>query len=195
MGKVIAGFAMSLDGFIAGSGNDVGRLFRWLANGDTPLPIPSTDRVFMTSAVSAEVYREMFETTGAHVTGRGDFDASDAWGGKHPLNVPAFIVTHRVPQEWAGEGSPFTFVTDGVESAIEQARKAAGDKNVIVGGSQITQQCLKARLLDEIHIDLVPVLLGEGIRLFEHLGEPVELEITSVAQSIGVTHLAYRVVK
>jgi dihydrofolate reductase len=94
------------------------------------------------------------------------------------------------------EGSPFTFVTEGIESAVEQARAAAGDRNVAVSTASTTQQCLKAGLLDEIHIDLAPALLGDGIRLFDHLGaEPVELEIIRVVEAPGVTHLAYRVVK
>lgn len=194
MGKVITGFAMSLDGFIADSEDGVGQLFQWLSNGDTALPI--IGRVFMTSAASAAHYRELMETTGAQVTGRRDFDVSKAWGGQHPFGIPTFIVTHSVPQEWVKEGSPFTFVTDGVESAVAKAREAAGNKNVSVGGSQITRQCLKAGLLDELFIDLVPVLLGEGIRLFEHLGiEPVELEITRVVDAPGVTHLRYQIVK
>jgi dihydrofolate reductase len=196
MSKTIAVFAMSLDGFIADPEDDVGRLFGWLSGGDTPFPIPGEDRVFMTSPASAEHYREIFETTGAAVTGRRDFDVSNAWGGKYPMGVPAFIVTHTVPQEWAGEGSPFTFVTDGIESALEKAKAAAGDKAVLVSGSKITQQCLKAGLLDEIQIDLVPVLLGAGVRLFDHLGtEPIALDSTSVVSAPGVTHLKYRVVR
>lgn len=94
------------------------------------------------------------------------------------------------------EGSPFTFVTDGVASAIEQAQAVVGGKTVAVSGSQITRQCLQAELLDEIQIDLVPVLLGDGIRLFEQLGtEPIELETLGVVKAPGVTHLRFRVVK
>jgi dihydrofolate reductase len=105
-------------------------------------------------------------------------------------------VTHRIPQEWVKEGSPFTFVTDGVVSAVERAKQAAGDRNVAVSGSQIVQQCLKAGLLDEIQIDLVPILLGAGIRLFDKLGsEPIDLESTGVIEGSGVTHLKFRVVK
>jgi len=111
------------------------------------------------------------------------------------LGVPAFVVTHTVPQEWVYEGSPFTFVTDGVESAVEQARAVAGDKNAAVGAASMAQQCIKAGLLDEIHVDLVPVLLGGGVRLFEHLGtEPIELESTRVIEAPDVTHLTFRVV-
>jgi dihydrofolate reductase len=198
MGKVGAGFSMSLDGFIAGPNDDVQRLFAWMTQGDTDLTLSTGDRDIdlEVSSKSAEFFEEMVRTTGAIVSGRRMFDVAGAWGGKHPLDAPVFVVTHSVPQEWVKEGSPFTFVTDGVESAIEKAKKVAGDKNVGVGGADITRQCLKARLLDEISIDLVPVLLGSGVRLFEHLGiEPIELERTGVIESPGVTHLSFRVVK
>jgi dihydrofolate reductase len=196
MGKVISGFTMSLDGFIAEPNDDVGRLFKWYYSGDTPFPLPGTDMVFKMSRASAELFQDLFRTTGALVTGRRDFDVSRAWGGQPPFSVPTFIVTHTVPQEWVYARSAFTFVTDGVESAIEQARQAAGDKNVVVGGSKITQQCIKAGLLDEIYIDLASMLLGDGISLFGQLGiEPVELERTEVIEGTDVTHLRFRIVK
>ena len=117
-------------------------------------------------------------------------------GWQPPGGGPCFVVTHTVPPEWVKEGSPFTFVTDGVESAIRQAKKAAGDKNVAVSSASIAQQCIKAGLLDEIQIDLAPVLLGGGVRLFDHLGAvPIELERTRVVGATGVTHLCFRVVK
>jgi dihydrofolate reductase len=113
-----------------------------------------------------------------------------------PLGVPTFVLTHTVPQEWVYEGSPFAFVTEGVESAVEQAKQAAGEKDVAVGAASIVQQCIRAGLLDEIHVDLVPVLLGEGVRLFDHLGTgPIELERTEVVEGAGVTHLTFRVVR
>ena len=198
MGKVGAGFSMSLDGFIAGPNDDVQRLFGWMTLGDTELTLSTGDRDIdlEVSSKSAEIFEEMIRTTGAIVSGRRMFDVAGAWGGKHPLGAPVFVVTHNVPQEWVKEGSPFTFVMDGVESAVEQAKKVAGDKNVGVGGAHIVQQCLRAGLLDEIGIDLVPVLLGEGIRLFDHLGvDPIELETISVIEAPGVTHLRFRVVK
>jgi dihydrofolate reductase len=106
------------------------------------------------------------------------------------------VVTHTVPEAWANKESIFTFVTDGVESAVAQAKQVAGDKNVGVGGADITQQCIKAGLLDEFQIDLVPVLLGDGLRLFDHLGiAPVELESTGVTVDHGVTHLSFRILK
>lgn len=195
MGNVIAGFTMSLDGFIAGSNDEVNQIMRWYFSGDTEFPVAHGSMVFKVSSASARLLRERFSSIGAIVTGRRDFDVSRAWGGKPPLPVPIFIVTHRIPQEWAHEGSPFTFVTDGVESAVEQARQVARGKHIAVGSSTTTQQCLQSGLLDEIEIDLVPILLGAGVRLFQHVGKQIELEQTSVVVAQDVTHLRYNVVK
>jgi dihydrofolate reductase len=204
MRKVSMGLSMSLDGFIAGPndgperplGEGGERIFAWYSGGDTEYRLPGTEMVFRISLQSAELLREAHSKMGAFVTGRRTFDITNGWGGSPPLGVPTFVVTHTVPQEWVYEGSPFTFVTDGVESAIEKAREAAGDKDVAVGAASIVQQCIEAGLLDEIHIDLVPVLLGGGVRLFDHLGtEPIDLERTRVIEAPGVTHLTFRVVK
>jgi dihydrofolate reductase len=204
MGKVRTGHSMSLDGFIAGPndgpeapmGDGGERLLAWYSGGDTEYRLPGTEMVFKVSPQSAELLRQTRRTTGALVTGRRTFDLTDGWGGRHPLDVPVFVVTHTVPQEWVYEGSPFTFVTDGLESALEQAKAVAGEKDVGLVGASIVQQCIRAGLLDEIHVDLVPVLLGDGVRLFDHLGtEPVELESTRVIEGAGVTHLTFRVVK
>jgi dihydrofolate reductase len=129
------------------------------------------------------------------VWGRKTFDIAHAWGG-HPPGSPAFIVTHNIPQEWVREGSPFIFVTDGVESAISQAKKAAGDKDVVICTANILQQALKAGLVDEIYMDLAPILIGDGVSLFDRLGiGPVNLECIQVIQTKDVIHLGYRVVK
>jgi dihydrofolate reductase len=204
MGNVIVELSMSLDGFVAGPNdgpdNSLGdggeRLFQWYSSGDTAFPLPGTDMVFKISRVSAELLREEWAKLGAMVTGRRMFDIARAWGGKPPGGGPCFVVTHTVPQEWVKDGSPFTFVTDGVESAIRQAKQAAGDKNVSASSASIAQQCLRLGLLDEIQIDLVPVLLGGGVRLFDHLGAtPIELESTGVIVAPSVTHLKFRIVK
>ena len=204
MGKVATGLSMSLDGFIAGPGDGpespLGeggeRLFAWYSGGDTEYGLPGTELVFHVSQQSAEVFREAHAGMGAFVTGRRTFDITSGWGGNPPLGVPTFVVTHTVPEEWAYEGSPFRFVTDGVEDAVEKARAAAGDKDVAVGAASIAQQCIRAGILDEIHVDLVPVLLGDGVRLFEHLGTgPIELGSTRVIEGAGVTHLRFRVVR
>jgi len=204
MGKVRTGHSTSLDGFIAGPndgpeapmGDGGERLLAWNAAGDTEYRLPGTEMVFNVSPQSADLLRETRRTTGALVTGRRTFDLTNGWGGRHPLDVPVFVLTHTVPQEWVSEGSPFTFVTDGLESAVKQAKAVAGDKDVGVIGASLVQQCIKAGLLDEIHVDLVPVLLGGGVGLFEHLGAgPIELESTRVIEGAGVTHLTFRVVR
>jgi dihydrofolate reductase len=204
MGIVRTGHSTSLDGFIAGPndgpeapmGEGGERLLAWYSGGDTEYRLPGTEMVFKVSPQSAELLRETSRTTGALVTGRRTFDLTQGWGGRHPLDVPVFVVTHTVSQEWVYEGSPFTFVTDGLESAVEQAKSVAGDKDVGAVGASIVQQCIRAGLLEEIHVDLVPVLLGGGVRLLDHLGtEPIDLERTRVIEGAGVTHLTFRVVR
>src|SRR5919206_4130079 len=163
MGKVSMGLSMSLDGFIAGPndgperplGEGCERLFEWYSGGDTEYRLPGTEMVFRISPQSAELLREVHGKIGAFVTGRRTFDITNGWGGSPPLGVPTFVLSHTVPQDWVYEGSPFTFVTEGVESAVEQARAVAGDKDVAVGAASIVQQCIRAGLLDLIHIDLV----------------------------------------
>jgi dihydrofolate reductase len=205
MGKVRTGHSTSLDGFIAGPndgpdapmGEGGERLLAWYSAGDTEYRLPATQMVFKVSAQTAELLRETRTTTGALVTGRRTFDLTNGWGGRHPLDVPVFVLTHTVAQQqWVYERSPFTFVTDGLESALEQAKAMAGAKEVGVVGASLVQQCIRAGVLEEIHLDLVPIVLGEGVRLLEHLGtEPLELEITRVIEGAGVTHLTFRVVK
>jgi dihydrofolate reductase len=198
MGTVGVGFSMSLDGFIAGPGDDEERLFAWYFSGETDVNVPMGDEEMelKLSEESAEQVEGAGQTVGAIVSGRRTFDVAGAWGGRHPMDVPVFVVTHTIPQEWAERESPFTFVTDGVESAVAQAKAIAGEKNVGVTGPDIMRQCIELGLLDEIGIDLVPVLLGDGIRLFDFPGgETVELERLSVVAAPGVTHLRFRVVK
>src|SRR5690242_16506350 len=198
MGKVGTGFSMSLDGCVAGPGDDVGRLFKWYFIGDTSHEVVSGDATFEVSSEGAEFIEQAGSASGAVVAGRRLFDITNGWGGKHPMDVPVFVVTHTVPQEWVDShiGAPFTFVTDGLESAIEQAKAVAGDKMVAIASPSIVQQCINTGLLDEINIDLIPVLLGDGIRLFDRLNAGlIELESISVSRSPGVTHLNFRVLK
>ena len=195
MGKVIFNISVSLDGFVESSVDGVARLFRWYFNGDTEVPF-SDDLTFRVSAASAALFRESWPTVGADITGRRNFDVANAWSGKPPLGVPCVVVTHRVPQEWVYEGSPFTFVTEGIESAVAMAQALAGDKHVAISTPSIMQQCLRAGLLDEITLDLVPVLLGEGTKLFDNLPQAgVNLEPLGVVIGDGVTHVRYRVIK
>jgi dihydrofolate reductase len=200
MGKVIAGLSMSLDGFIAGPndgpgnplGDGGGRLFDWWTAGTERL---GPDDRFRPPARSRAVVEEMFQA-GAIITGRRTFDIADGWGGHHPMGVPFFLLTHNPPDRWTGPGTGGTVVTGGIEAALKQARAVAGDRDIGVCAADVAQQYLKGGLLDEIHIDLIPVLLGSGVRLFASLGDrQFGLEPTRVVESDGVTHLSYRVLK
>jgi dihydrofolate reductase len=204
MGRIVAELSVSLDGFVAGPNdhpeNGMGdggmRLFDWYSSGDVAFPLPGTGMVFQLSRASAELLREEWGNMGAMVAGRRMFDIAHAWGGHPPGGGPCFIVTHSAPQEWVKPGSPFIFVTDGVESAIRQARQVAGDKDVDVSSASIVQQCLRLGLLDEIQLDLAPVLLGGGVRLFDNLGgQQVQLERIRIVDAPGVTHMRFRVIK
>jgi dihydrofolate reductase len=192
MEQVIVHMSMSLDGFVAGPnvglerpmGEGGERLHEWL------FAEPRDPR-------DAEVAAEMLAEIGAVVLGNRTFTVGEAqWGGATPFPVPCFVLTHVAREELVKGPTSFTFVTDGVESALGQARAAAGDKHVALMGADVTQQFLRAGLLDELQINLVPVLLGGGTRLFEHLGaDHVELEQTRVIESPRVTHLRFRVLK
>jgi dihydrofolate reductase len=208
MANVIVALGMSLDGFIAAANDgfdnpdDGMRLFRWYFDGDTPIPQYQeaasrgvSAAPFALSACSAVVFQDLLDSSGAVVTGRRTYDVSNGWGGNGPMpRLPLFVVTHRLPVEIPAGECSYTFVTDGVESAIEQAKAAAGDKYVSLMGASVPQQCLRAGLLDEIQIHLVPTLLRSGTRLFEHLGDRrIELEAVGVVECPGVTHLRFRV--
>ncbi|HKZ03137.1 MAG TPA: dihydrofolate reductase family protein, partial [Pyrinomonadaceae bacterium] len=124
------------------------------------------------------------------------YDLVDGWGGSHPLpGVPVFVLTHDAPNENPKGKTPFTYVTDGIASAITQAKEAAGDKNVyVIGGANVAQQCIREGQLDEIRLHIAPHLFGAGIRLFDNLGtEPIELETMSVIEAPEVAHLGFRV--
>lgn len=193
MGKVVFNMSVSLDGFVAGPNDEVDKLFAWYQSGDTELPLPGTGMVFNVSQTSADHIRATWPLYGAMITGRRNFDHAKAWGGQPPGGYNCFVVTHRVPSEWVYEGSPFTFVTDGIESAVAQAREAAGAKHVAVSTATMMRQCLAAGLLDELHLDMAHVLLGEGVRLYGQ--ETAQLERLGVVQAPDVTHLSFRVLK
>jgi dihydrofolate reductase len=181
MGDLIANMSMSLDGFVEDADGGVDEVFGWCAT------VPE-------GSASADYRRDAQARVGALLCGRRLFDLAKGWGGRHPIDVPVFVVTHRVPDDWAHPDAPFTFVIDGVASAVEQARVAAGDRDVAVASPDITRQCLDLGLLDAIAVDLVPVLLGAGKPFFADLGRtPVGLDDPTVVAGLGVTHLLYRV--
>jgi dihydrofolate reductase len=194
MSKVVALMSMSLDGYVADASDGVDEVFDWYFSGDVEVPTPTSEFTFRVSPPSAEHLRSLMAETGAMLTGRRTFERADGWGGRHPFDVPAFVVTHQVPEGWPRPGSTVQFVTDGIESAVARAKAAAGPKSVGVHGAQTIQQCLDAGLLDEIHVDLAAVLLGEGVRLFDDLAStPIVLGNPAVVAGVGVTHLRYPV--
>jgi dihydrofolate reductase len=213
MTQLTLDISMSLDGFIAGPNPTVEQplgeggegLHEWvfglkswrephgLAGGDTN--------------ADDEVMRESFAATGAVLMGRRMFSGGEGpweddpmadgwWGDDPPFGVPVFVLTHHARETVEKQGgTSFTFVTDGPEAALERAREAAGDRNVaIAGGAGVVQQYLRAGLLEELQIHVVPVLLGGGVRLLDGL-DPLQLEVTRVVESPAVTHLKYRVVR
>jgi dihydrofolate reductase len=196
MSKVYTGASMSLDGYIAGLGESgFEHLFKWYANGDVAVPTAKPAMTLQMTPQSADHFRTIGETIGAIVVGRKLFDSTGGWGGNHPMGLPVVVLSHSVPDGWPRDDAPFSFVTEGIERAIEVARERAGDKVVGVNGGTIARQCLEAGLLDEIWVDLVPVLLGGGTPFFDQLATaPSELEgPISVVNGADVTHLRYRV--
>lgn len=188
MTKVIFNISMSLDGYIVGLNDDASLLHSWYFSGDTELP----GTPFKIAKASVELMTEAAASIGAMITGKKTFDVSNAWGGYPPLGVHHFVVTHNPVKEWQKEDSPFTFVTNGVKQAIELAKKKAGQKNVCISSASILQQALKEKLVDEIHLDVVPVLLGNGTPLFLNTTE-TKLELLRTVSGIGVVHLAFKV--
>jgi dihydrofolate reductase len=168
MTKVVAQAIMSLDGYVAKPDNTIGNLFDWLQNGDVSITTPATDFAVHLTPESAEHWRAWVSSLGALVCGRTLFDVTNGWNGRHTLDVPVVVVTHHVPTDWVADhpDAPFSFITDGVEAAVARAKEIAGDRDVTVSGGTIARQCLDLGLLDEVAVDLVPVIMGEGNRPF-----------------------------
>lgn len=194
MSKVVALMSTSVDGYVADPDDGVGAVFDWYFSGDVEVPTAAGDLTFRVSAPSADHLRRLMADAGAFLTGRRTFEVAHGWGGQHPWGVPAFVVTHRVPEGWPRPGSTVEFITDGIEAAVGRARAAAREKSVFVHGAQTIRHCLNAGLLDELQIDVAAVLLGTGVRLFDHLARaPIVLGDPTVVAGVGVTHLRYPV--
>lgn len=186
---------MSLDGYVADRNDGVGDVFDWYFNsGDTEVHTGGSDPMtFEVSEPSARHIREVTSELGAVLTGRRTFEVAHGWGGNHAWG-PAFVLTHQVPSGWPRPHSTVHIVTDGMESAVSQAKAAAGGKAVGVHGADTIQQLLNAGLLDEISVDIAAVLLGSGIRLFDQLDRtPAVLGDPTVVGGTRVTHLRYPV--
>lgn len=192
MGKVFFDLSMSLDGFIAGAnrrpdeplGDGGERLHDWMFAGRS-------------DAESRAFQEEVFAPVGAMVMGRRMADVGiGPWGDNPTFHMPVYVVTHRAHDPIVKDGgTTYTFVTDGLDSALRQAQMAAGEKDIAIGGgAHIVRQCLAAGVIEEIRLHLIPVLLGDGIRLFDRaITQPPELATTSVQEADGVVHLRYRV--
>ncbi len=193
MSKVILDISMSLDGLVAQPDDDPGPVHEFFFAGGTE----DENGIFRTSGATTEVLRESIAAAGAVVTGRRTYDLTNGWGGDHPMRVPCFVVTHDPPADVPDGPTRFTFVTDGIESAVRQAGAAAGEKDVsIMGGASIARQALESGLLDELRIHLAPVILGGGIRLFDGLAPArIRLEQLRVIEAPGVTHITYAVIR
>ena len=200
MGTVQAQAIMSLDGYVARQDNTIGSLFDWLQNGDVAIPTPAGDFTVNLTPASAEHWRQWVSSLGALVCGRTLFEVAGGWQGRHTLDVPVVVVTHHVPTDWvdAHPDAPFTFVADGVEAAVAHALDLAGDRVVSVAGGTIARQCLDLGLLDEVAVDRVPVVMGEGNRPFfgRLSSEEVLLGNPTVCdQGDRVTHLVFPVAR
>jgi dihydrofolate reductase len=192
MGKVIVSATVSLDGFIAADDDAVGPLFDWYGNGDVAVTLADPDRVFHVSEASAGYIRSELGNVRAAVIGRHLFDITNGWNGVPAAGEHVFVVTHRPPTDWSFPDAPFSFVTDGVASAIAQARAFAGDGDVSVTAGDIGRQALEAGLVDELHLCVVPVLFGGGKRFFGSSTQQM-LENPRIIEGDRVLHLAYAV--
>ena len=197
MGKILMGVAaVSLDGYIADDTDDVGPLFDWLGTGDVSWTLPGSDHAARTTQASADLMRSHYRNVSANVIGRRLFDLTNGWNGKPAAYEHVFVVTHRAPTDWEHAGTaPFTFVDD-VEKAIAAAREFAGDRDVDVAGGQIGSQALELGLIDQVVVNLVPVVFGSGRPFFATgaLPELLRLENPStIVQGDRVTHLVYDV--
>lgn len=193
MGKVLTHMTMSLDGFIADPNDQPRELFDWYGAGDVTVPSANKDISFQVDDASAELLGDLTGRSGALVSGRRLFDLTDGWGDRHPAGAPVVVVTHRPPENAAARWPRTTFV-DGVEAAITEARKIAGDQDVVIMSPKIIQQALDLGLVDEVCVSLAPVLFGEGISYFAKLDRGHRLlDDPTVVQGRRALHLRYPV--
>jgi dihydrofolate reductase len=195
MGKVIVSAAVSLDGYIADESGGVGPLFDYYVNGDVEVTLGDPDRVFRVTRPTAD-YLHRFATAnvGCVVIGRNLFDLTNGWNGRPATGEAVFVVTHEPPAGWPFPDAPYTFVTDGVPAAISMARDFAGDRDVSVNAGNVGGQAIEAGLVDQVQLNLVPVLFGSGVKFFgDYTGARTQLKDPEVIRGKRVTHLIYDV--
>jgi dihydrofolate reductase len=197
---VVIDISMSLDGYVAGpndgraqplGGRGGAHVFDWYFSGDTPYE----GTMFRPKGNNREVVAEMFEQAGAMLTGRRTYEIANGWNGTHPVNaIPIVILTHKPPPNPPTGKSQLVFVTEGIEAAVSKAKALAKDKYVGIGGASLAQQALKAGLVDELYVHIAPILLGDGVPLFEHLGdEAIRLRKIRSLDAEDASHLRFEV--
>jgi dihydrofolate reductase len=193
MSKVITHMTMSLDGFIADPRDGIDELFAWYGAGSVTVPTASEEiPPFNVDEASAELLRGYLASGGALVAGRRLFDITNGWDDTHPMGVPVVVVTHHAPED--ADQRPRTAFVDNVTDGIERAKEIAGDKDVTIASANIAAQALDLGLVDEVHVSLVPVLMGEGIPYFASLGAAPHLfDDPVVTPGLRATHLQYKV--
>jgi dihydrofolate reductase len=192
MSKVMTHMTMSLDGFIADPKDGIEELFGWYGAGSVTVPTASEMPPFQVDDASAELLRGYLSSGGALVSGRRLFDITNGWGDHHPMGVPVVVVTHHAPDD--ADRLPRTTFVDNVADGIERAKEIAGDKDVTISSAGIAAQALDEGLVDEVHVSLVPVLLGQGIPYFASLGAaPHRFDDPVVIPGTRATHLQYSV--
>ncbi|HUO19358.1 MAG TPA: dihydrofolate reductase family protein [Steroidobacteraceae bacterium] len=198
--KVVIDMSVSLDGCVAGPGDGAplgGRggqqLFDWLFSGD----VPFEGSMFRPDGLNRQVVAEMFARAGAMLTGRRTYEIAHGWNGTHPVNaIPVVVLTHVPPAHPPQGRSRLVFVSEGIEAAVARARELAGDRDVGIGGASVAQQALRAGLVDELYLHVAPILLGEGVRLFERLGSrEIHLRRLSTLEAPHATHVRYQVLR
>jgi dihydrofolate reductase len=195
MGKVILNATVSLDGFVADPQDDPGPLFDWYENGPVAIAAGDPERVFHVSRESADYLARTWPRVGAAIIGRRLFDITDGWKGRPANGDHVFVVTHGAPTDWDHPDAPFTFVTDGLESAVRRALAFAGERDVSLTAGDLAGQALRLGLVDEIRMDVAPVILGSGKRFFgDYDGSSLLLEEIESVLGDRVQHLGYRVV-
>jgi dihydrofolate reductase len=193
MAKVIANMSMSLDGYVADENDGIDEVFEWLMAGPETVETEMDGLEMQMTEKNAEAFKEGTAGVGAVMTGRRTSDLAGAWGGQHPVGVPTWVVSHRQPPDNLPESSTVHFVDD-IEEAVRQAKEAAGDGWIGVAGGDIVRQLLDLGLVDEIRVDLVPVVLGKGVPFFGEIANaPIALDDPEVTEGDRVTHLHYKV--
>ena len=183
MTTVVADMSVSLDGYVADSADRADKVFTWYAKSQ-----PEQSPHEPTGEASAM-------GLGVIVYGRRTFEVAHGWDGQHPTGAPVVVVTHRVPEGWPRHDSTVSFDTAGIQSAMATAAEIAADKVIALGSPSIIQQCLELGMVDRIQVKVVPVLLGDGIRMFGTLTHAIELSDPDVTEGNGVTHLYYKVAR